>query len=272
LREAIQITHHRKSFYKKEIDDISMSFIDFSELIKSHKGVSTSDRQDCGNVIGEREDSVIVERDVMNEHIYVIPKSKIQGYDGARLILNVSEADLKSFEEKRDDNRKSSSDSGESSGIMSAISGTIDKIKDTTMGVKDKVVDTSKDVVGKTKDTVTPGSSASGQDRQFEEGYAGTDIGRSEDPLTEYRDKEGMTPAKIKEHEPTAVHRDPSDQKITEEGQTGTDTEQANEQLRKRGMTKIDSTTTDTSGSDTSGSDTSGSATTTTETTTVKPS
>ena len=130
-----------------------MSFIDFSELIKSHKGVSTSDRQDCGNVIGEREDSVIVERDVMNEHIYVIPKSNIQGYDGARLILNVSEADLKSFEEKRDDNRKSGGDSGESSGIMGAISGTIDKIKDTTMGVKDKVVDTSKDVAGKTKDT-----------------------------------------------------------------------------------------------------------------------
>jgi hypothetical protein len=244
-----------------------MSFIDFSELIKSHKGVSTSDRQDCGNVIGQREDSVIVERDVMNEHIYVIPKSKIQGYDGARLILNVSEADLKSFEEKRADDTKSSVDSGNSAGIMGAISGTIDKIKDTTMGVKDKVVDTSKDVVGKTKDTVTPGSSASGQNRQFEEGYAGTDTRRSEDPLTEYRDKEGMTPAKIKEHEPTAVRRDPTDQKITEEGQIGTDTEQANEQLRKRGMTKLDSNT-----SDNSGSDSNGSATVTTETTRVEPS
>ena len=93
---------------------------------------------------------------------------------------------------------------------------------------------------------MTPGSSASGQDRQFEEGYAGTDTGRSEDPLTEYRDKEAMTPAKIKEHEPTAVHRDPTDQKITEEGQTGTDNEQANELLRKRGMTKLDSNTSDT--------------------------
>jgi hypothetical protein len=249
-----------------------MSFIDFSELIKSHKGVSTSDRQDCGNVIGQREDSVIVERDVMNEHIYVIPKSKIQGYDGARLILNVSEADLKSFEEKRANNTKSSADSGNSAGIMGAISGTIDKIKDTTMGVKDKVVDTSKDVVGKTKDTVTPGSSASGQNTQFEEGYAGTDTGRSDDPLTEYRDKEGMTPAKIKEHEPTAVRRDPTDQKITEEGRTGTDTEQANEQLRKRGMTKLDSNTSDNSGSDTSGSATVTTETTTTETTRVEPS
>ena len=249
-----------------------MSFIDFSELIKSHKGVSTSDRQDCGNVIGQREDSVIVERDVMNEHIYVIPKSKIQGYDGARLILNVSEADLKSFEEKRADDTKSGVDSGNSAGIMGAISGTIDKIKDTTIGVKDKVVDTSKDVVGKTKETVTPSSSASGQNTQFEEGYAGTDTGRSDDPLTEYRDKEGMTPAKIKEHEPTAVRRDPTDQKISEEGQIGTDTEHANEQLRKRGMTKLDSNTSDNSGSDTSGSATVTTETATTETTRVEPS
>ena len=56
-----------------------------------------------------------------------------------------------------------------------------------------------------------------------------------------------MTPAKINAGEPTAVRRDPSDQKITEEGQTGTDTEQANEQLRKRGMTKLDSDSSNTS-------------------------
>ncbi len=50
-----------------------------------------------------------------------------------------------------------------------------------------------------------------------------------------------MTPAKIKEHGLTAVKRDPDDQKIIEHGQTGTDTEQANEQYRKRGMTKANS-------------------------------
>ncbi len=244
-----------------------MSFIDFSELIKSHKGVSTSDRLDCGNIIGEKDDSVIVERDVMNEHIYVIPKSKIQGYDGSRLILNLSESELKSFGEKRDSNGESGNDSGKSTGIKGAISGTIDKVVDTTMGVKDKVVDTTKGVTGKAKDTITLDSStsaaASGQNMQYEEGYAGTDTGRSEDPLTEYRDKEAMTPAKIKEHEPTAVKRDPNDQIITEPGRTGTDDEKANEEFRKRGMTKVES----------SGSDTGESSTTTTETTTtVEPS
>jgi hypothetical protein len=223
-----------------------MSFIDFSELIKSHKGVSTSDRQDCGNIIGERGESIIVERDVMKEHIYVIPKSKIQGYDGARLLLNLSEAELKSFEEKRENNRESIGDTGNSSGIKSTIYDTMDKVKETAMGVKDKVVDTTKDVAGKTKDVVTPDSnhdsnssstSSSGQNRQYEEGYAGTDAGRDEDPLTEYREKEAMTPAKIKEHEPTAVKRDPNDQRITKQGQTGTDSAESSEQYRKRGMT-----------------------------------
>ena len=46
-----------------------------------------------------------------------------------------------------------------------------------------------------------------------------------------------MTPAKLNTGEPTAVKRDPSDQKITLEGQTGTNTEQASEEYRKRGMT-----------------------------------
>jgi len=86
-----------------------------------------------------------------------------------------------------------------------------------------------------------------------------------------------MTPAKIKEHEPTAVKRDPSDQKITQPGQTGTDDERAQEQLRRSGMTKIntsggsDTTTSDTTTSDTSGSETVVTETTTTETT-VQPS
>jgi hypothetical protein len=49
-----------------------------------------------------------------------------------------------------------------------------------------------------------------------------------------------MTPAKLKIGEPTAVKRDPSDQKITSGGQTGTNTPEAQEEYRKRGMTKIE--------------------------------
>ena len=124
----------------------------------------------------------------------------------------------------------------------------IDKIKEKAKDVKDTVVDTTKDAADKTKDTLDSASTStsSNQGRKYEEGGPGTEIGRKDDPLTEYRENEAMTPAKINEHEPTAVKRDQSDQTITEPGQTGTDTEQANEQYRKRGMTKTDSNPSDT--------------------------
>lgn len=48
-----------------------------------------------------------------------------------------------------------------------------------------------------------------------------------------------MTPSKISKHEPTAVKRDSGDQEISSEGQTGTDTKEAAEEYRKRGMTKV---------------------------------
>jgi hypothetical protein len=56
--------------------------------------------------------------------------------------------------------------------------------------------------------------------------------------LKEYREKEPMTPAKIKEHEPTAVKREMTE-RITEPGQTGgTNPEEAAEIARKKGMAK----------------------------------
>jgi len=77
-------------------------------------------------------------------------------------------------------------------------------------------------------------------DKEYEEGAAGTNKERKSDPLTEYSDKEPMTPAKLNEGEPTAVKRNSSDQNITSESQTGTDTLEAQEQYRKKGMTKVE--------------------------------
>ncbi|MGD9533860.1 MAG: hypothetical protein AB7V56_08840 [Candidatus Nitrosocosmicus sp.] len=76
-------------------------------------------------------------------------------------------------------------------------------------------------------------------DKEYEEGAAGTNKERKSDPFKEYSNKEPMTPAKINEGEPTAVKRDSSDQNITSEGQTGTNTPEAEEQYRKKGMTKV---------------------------------
>jgi len=83
-------------------------------------------------------------------------------------------------------------------------------------------------------------TNSNSNDKEYEEGAAGTIKNRKSDPLKEYSDKEAMTPAKINAGEPTAVKRDPSDQQITSEGQTGTNTEKASEEYRKKGMTKIE--------------------------------
>ncbi len=50
--------------------------------------------------------------------------------------------------------------------------------------------------------------------------------------------KDPMSPEKIKQHEPTAVKRDPSDQKIVESGETGKNPEEAREVSRSKGMAK----------------------------------
>jgi hypothetical protein len=88
------------------------------------------------------------------------------------------------------------------------------EIKDKLKGVKDKVLGAGEDA----KDTTTG-------------------AGQKDDPLTSYRDKEPMTPAKIKEHEPTAVKREMTE-RIAESGQTGTNPQEAAEIARKKGMAK----------------------------------
>ena len=50
-------------------------------------------------------------------------------------------------------------------------------------------------------------SNENNSDREYEEGAAGTNTNRKSDPLKEYSNKGAITPAKIKEHEPTAVKR-----------------------------------------------------------------
>src|SRR5437763_17185291 len=81
-------------------------------------------------------------------------------------------------------------------------------------------------------------SSSEQDSREYEEGAAGTKTDRKKDSTKEYDEKEPMSPAKIREHEPTAVSRDPSDQKIVEGGQTSTSSSEAAEKARRSGMTK----------------------------------
>lgn len=45
-----------------------------------------------------------------------------------------------------------------------------------------------------------------------------------------------MSPEKLSEHTPTAVQRNPNDQRTVENGETGVDSPEAKEKLRKSGM------------------------------------
>jgi len=82
--------------------------------------------------------------------------------------------------------------------------------------VKEKVKDAKDKVVGAKDDT------------EKETGY---------DSTKEYEASEPMSPAKIKEHEPTAVKREMTE-KITEGGKRATNPEEAKEIARKSGMAK----------------------------------
>jgi hypothetical protein len=132
-----------------------------------------------------------------------------------------------------------------------------DKVKEKLKGAKDKVASTtkegastSKEKMSSTKDKVAsttkesvgrgPSSSTSGeQGRKYEEGAAGTTSKRTKDPTKEYDEKEPMSPAKIKQHEPTAVRRDPSEVNIVEPRKQSTSSSQdAAEKARRSGMTK----------------------------------
>jgi len=113
-----------------------------------------------------------------------------------------------------------------------------DKVKEKVMGAKEKVTDTTKETKNKISDTTKLNSKDDNQGyRMLEEGDPGTEIGRKDDPLTQYREKEPMTPAKIKEHEPTAVKREMTEH-IVDPGKEVPNPETAEERVRRSGMAK----------------------------------
>jgi hypothetical protein len=112
-----------------------------------------------------------------------------------------------------------------------------DKIKEKVTDAKDKVTD----VAEKGKDKVvgtTENVSDTVRGKAREEGVAGTGANTYKDPTREYDEKEPMSPAKIIEHEPTAVKREMTE-RIVEPGQQGvSDPEKAREIARRSGMAK----------------------------------
>jgi hypothetical protein len=118
------------------------------------------------------------------------------------------------------------------------MGGVTDKVKKKVTDVKDKVAGTADKATSSAKEEVSSTSNSS-QSRKSEEGADGMRAERTKDSTKEYDEKEPMSPAKIKQHEPTAVRRDPNDQKIVEQGhRVEANAEDAKEKARRSGMTK----------------------------------
>jgi hypothetical protein len=186
--------------------------IEWAEVI--HKHVRAADDVDMGDVQRVGNEFIVVRQGVAKVHLYYIPKVCISNYDGSSLYLNVPSDFVRSrFERESEPTTEEIRTLAEEAG-------------------EGKVRDAAKE-----EDKLMSGSSEGTS--KYEEDVPGTEAGRKDDPLTSYRDKEPMTPAKIKEHEPTAVKRDPSEQKIVEPGQQGgTSPDEAREKARRSGMTK----------------------------------
>jgi hypothetical protein len=173
--------------------------IEWAEVI--HKHLRASDNIDVGDVERVGNEFIVVRQGVAKIHHYYIPKACISNYDGSSLYLNVPSDFVRAKFE-----RDTEPSSEEIQSLVRDAEADRQKRRDTATKEKGNLKDTS---AGKVE----------------------------EDPLTSYREKEPMTPAKIKEHEPTAVKREMTE-KIVEPGQAGTNTEEAAEIARKKGMAK----------------------------------
>jgi hypothetical protein len=100
-----------------------------------------------------------------------------------------------------------------------------DKVKEKVKEVKDKVVETKDKVADTTKDTIKDTRGAR------------TNVSTKSDSTKQYETREPMSPAKIKEHEPTAVKREMTE-KITQGGKRATNSEEAKETAGRSGMAK----------------------------------
>jgi hypothetical protein len=98
--------------------------IDWAELIKGKKGVVTKDNQACGNIIAEDKDNIVIDDGAVNQHIYRIPKSSVDGYNGAQITLNLQYNELVNYEK------------GTKESITESIT---DSIKNTAESIENKI-------------------------------------------------------------------------------------------------------------------------------------
>src|SRR6185437_7705453 len=93
--------------------------IDWNRII--HKNVRSKDMQGAGNIVAIDGDSVIISTQGA-QHQYKIPKSHVEGYNGAEVFLDIAVSDLSSFNSDNDNNIKVQTHSKEAGTLFSAES------------------------------------------------------------------------------------------------------------------------------------------------------
>jgi hypothetical protein len=75
-----------------------MNSVDWREITKAKKIVRASDATLCGNAIAEYRDNIVILEHGVNFRKYIIPKSKVERYDGNDIYLNIPHSLLSTFD------------------------------------------------------------------------------------------------------------------------------------------------------------------------------
>ena len=75
-----------------------MNSLDWYERTKAKKMVKVNDARSCGNAIAEYRDNIVILEHGTNFRKYVIPKSKVERYDGTYIYLSISRSMLSTFD------------------------------------------------------------------------------------------------------------------------------------------------------------------------------
>jgi hypothetical protein len=74
---------------------MSEAILDWERIV--HKNVRSKDMQDAGNVAAVDNNSIIILSEGA-KHEYKIPKSRVAGYNGAEIFLDIPYSNLSNFE------------------------------------------------------------------------------------------------------------------------------------------------------------------------------
>lgn len=65
------------------------SQVNWDEIVTKRTRVKTKDKAGCGYVAAEFEDNLVVIAGKLVSHEYIIPKNRVENYDGKELFLNL---------------------------------------------------------------------------------------------------------------------------------------------------------------------------------------